>query len=176
MKLFFRRQAIYYKNHIDAFPFILTVLALIVFTLAIYVFTPLDIKLTHARWPWAQGEADPEAPLAMIQFFACLASILNVLAIMNFRSTRKVMYAVVFYVFSAVQIVNDVYYILEVNRHISSGWLESGYPASSGLLFSYLHLVLLILSVILLALSPLIQKYTSKIKLKPVSSQDKDLN
>ncbi len=175
MKLFLRRQAIYIKNHIDVFAFAFTVLALIVFTLAIYVYTPLDIQLTHARWPWAQAETDGEAPLGMIQFFACLASILNVLAIMNYRSTRKNLYMVVFYVFSAIQLLNDVFYLTEIYRHLSNGWVAKVYPVSSGLIFTYLHLILVALSVLALAFAPLIQKYTKQIKLKPISGQDKDL-
>ena len=177
MKLFIRRQLIYYKNHVDAFALYFTAIALIIFTLAIYVYTPLDSILTQARWPWAQGENDPKAPLGMIQFFACLFSILNVLVVMNYRSSKKVVFAVIFYLFTVVQFVNDVYYIYEVNRHIANilkpEFIE--YPAKSGIAFTYVHIVFLVLSALTLAFAPLIQKYTSKIRLKPVSSQDKDL-
>ena len=111
----------------------------------------------------------------MIQFFACLASILNVLAIVNYRSTRKNLYMVVFYVFSAIQLLNDVFYLTEIYRHLSNGWVANVYPVSSGLIFTYLHLILVALSVLALAFAPLIQKYTKQIKLKPISGQDKDL-
>lgn len=174
MKLFFRRQAIYYKNHIDTFALIFTAISLIIFTLAIYVYTPLDLYLTKAT-----------LPLGMLQFFACLFSILNVVVIMNFRTAKKehlskkaLLFQIVFYVFIVVQLVNDVYYIYEINRHINEGILQTkfiNYPAKSGVLFTYLHIVFVALSALTLAFAPLIQKYTSRIKLKPVSNQDKDL-
>lgn len=183
MKLFFRRQLIYYKNHIDAIPMIITTLALIVFTLGIYCFTPVDIKLQYARFPWAQGEKDLKAPICMIQFFAVLASILNFLVINNFRKTKKVGFAILFYGLCALQIVNDIYYVYEINRlnkpnvTIPNGG-TAGIASSlirNANIYAILHLVLVILSVLLLAFAPLIQSYTKKIKLKPLSNQDKDL-
>ena len=183
MKLYFRRLGIYFKNHIDAIPLIFCVLSMVVFTFAIYVYTPLDVAIVYPRWPWAQGLKDPKAPLAMIQFFACLASILNVVTFLNYRTTKKKFLAVVFYSFSAIQVINDIYFLSEIYRHLGGVdqggkelyYLTTGYPTNAGLIFTYVHLVLLILSVVLLAFAPLIQKYTKRIKLKPISNQDKEI-
>lgn len=182
MKLYFRRLAIYYKNHIDAFAMIFATLALVVFTLAIYTYTPLNRLIVQPRWPWAQAESDTLAPLTMIQFFACLASMLGVVALMNYRSGKKLFMKIVFYAFSAIQIINDIFYLYEINRHIdglmdTGEWYTiAGQPhVNEGIAFTVVHLSLLVISVLILILAPYIQAKTSKIKLKGATALSNDL-
>ena len=186
MKLFFRRLAIYFKNHVDIVPFLFSVAALIIFTFGIYTFSQLNSLLVVPRYPWDQKYEAARAPLEMFQFFACLCSMLGVVAFLNYRSSKKNIMAIVFYVFSVIQLVNDVYYISEIYRHIGGVqqtldatkiyYLANSEYIESGIIYSYLHLIVLSLSVILLLISPVIQKYTKRIKLKSVSNQDRDID
>ncbi len=183
LSLTLKRQIIFYKNHIDIFALIFAALAMIVFTFAIYVYTPLNVLIIQPRWPWAQAESDPDVPFTMIQFFAFLFSMLGTLCLLNYRSSRKKLYAVGFYSLSAIQLINDIYYLSEIYRHLNGNVyigdqlynrLTMEYPGGAGIAFTIIHIILVAISIIILVLSPLIQKYTKRIKLSS-SMQDKEI-
>ena len=184
--LFFKRQFIFYKNHIDVFALIFAALAMITFTLAIYVYTPLNNLLIQPRWPWAQGIDDPKVPFTMIQFFAFLSSMIGTLCLLNYRTNRKKIMAVGFYALSGIQLINDAYYLSEIYRHLSGNILLvdgsvydrmlGAWETNAGIAFTITHIVLLVISIVILILSPLIQKFTSKIKIGSVSKQDRDID
>lgn len=183
LALTLKRQIIFYKNHIDIFALIFAALAMIVFTFAIYVYTPLNVLIVQPRWPWAQAESDPDVPFTMIQFFAFLFSMLGTLCLLNYRSSRKKLYAIGFYILSAVQLINDIYYLSEIYRHLNGNVyigdqvynrLTMEYPGGAGIAFTIIHIILVAVSIVILILSPLIQKYTKRIKLSS-SMQDKEI-
>ncbi len=166
IRLFFRRLIINYKNHFDGIPFIIYTISVVILTFAIYDYT--NTGLTHLR--------RPILPLAMIQFFAVLCSMLGFVALMNYRSQKKKLYGVIFYSFASFQVLYDAYYIFELFNHINNEELGVSFDkVSSVFVFSVVHLSVLLVAIILLALTPIIQKHTKMIKLKPISNQDRDL-
>lgn len=162
---FLRTKLIYIKNHPEVFTMLFTVIACVVFTCALGDNSNSLAALVSSIMP-----------LAFFNFVATLFSILSIFTLITIKGKgiKPILMTIVYYVVQVAQIAYQFYFLYEIDAHLNSTTNPIAWRTSFGTsrTFAYVHIVLLIISVVLMALTPLTKKLFKKIKISAIDTNN----
>lgn len=163
-KLFFVRNFIKLKNHLDIIPMLLTIVCLIVISFSLNSHATAVSVMIYDHYN------------AILLFANLLLAIILVLSYLQVRSKKtvgkkKILMSVVFYAVLAIELVIDFRYIyyfdvqMSLTNNVVSITDSDGSLAASRF-YTLLHIIMLFITAGLAIIAPIVQPYAKKIHLK----------